>query len=169
MRLKPAELAEFKPRSMKKDYEHLEEQEEKPESAAVIDEFQVVDKPKRGPAAQPQLTAKQRKAIEKQKHLMAEESDEPIKEEPVQVEEAKPQLQPFEDDEEMDDEEQGGQWITSDNIEKHLHGDAKKATNLMLLSDARLFDDQTKKAVEEEKVDNTKVQYVKMVTSDFAM
>lgn len=57
VRLNPAKLEEFKPTKMQKYYEEKEPVTEEPEEEAEeIDEFQMVDKPKRGKkqeAAQP--------------------------------------------------------------------------------------------------------------------
>ena len=49
VRLNPAKLEEFKPSKMQKFYEEKEPLIEEPEEEEeVIDEFQMVDKPKRG-------------------------------------------------------------------------------------------------------------------------
>ena len=72
---------------------------------------------------------------------MADDSDEvpkePVVETPVQEE------QPAEADDsnsdEFDDEETGGKWVTTANLQEHLHGDAEEATNLMLEADEKLI------------------------------
>ena len=85
-----------------------------------------------------------------------------------------------EDEDSWDDEEDGGQWVTADNLHKHLNGDGSKATNLMLAADAKLFEpkgeenktDATadeKKEIVEEKLFDDQVNYIKFVTADYAM
>lgn len=195
VRLKPAELTEFQPKSHKKEYDERAEEEAmiageaEKEETNEFDEFQTVDKSKkRKPQAEPVLSAKQRKQMEQAKRLMALESSDdeakPAEEETAEDanKEAEEPVPAVEDEDSWDDEEDGGQWVTADNLHKHLNGDASKATNLMLMADAKLFEPkgeesktdadttaEVKKEVVEEKLFDDKVNYIKFVTSDFAM
>ena len=71
---------------------------------------------------------------------MADDSDEQPKEPEVvtPVQEEQPAQEDDSNSEEFDDEETGGKWVTTANLQEHLHGDAEEATNLMLEADEKL-------------------------------
>ena len=81
-----------------------------------------------------------------------------------------------EDDSEYDDEEEGGQWITEDNLYSNIGG---AAGNLLQNNDNALFATSNAESQPEvqapsetpKKADRfiPKVKYVKFITSDFAM
>jgi RNA-binding protein NOB1 len=77
------------------------------------------------------------------------------------------------DSDEIDNEEDGGQWVTSENLHKHLGG-GDQAVNLMAQHDNNLFIKRNEgdvsvgvAATEDKKPDQ--INYVKFVTSDMAM
>ena len=99
------------------------------------------------------------------------------------------------DEDKFDDEEEGGEWVTTDNLFKHISGGT--STNLMENQDNLLFtqgaeakepeqteDDKTEEPVTKEGetedepvkkqekpavIDHATINYVKFITSDFAM
>lgn len=130
----PKSLAEFKPKSFKEFYDDDEElswdseeeekqQPQQPKKDAFDDGFEVTTGGgRRG--------AKDREFQKYQQKLKQEESDQEAKEEvkeevkEVEPEEAKEEAQKEEssDDDKFDDEEEGGEWVTAENLHKHISG-----------------------------------------------
>jgi len=69
------------------------------------------------------------------------------------------------DEDSIDNEEDGGEWVTNDNIHKHLSNNLTQ--NLIVNKDNELFDKNKKDKIKDEKEEN--IKYVKFITSDFAM
>ena len=154
VQLMPKKLEEFRPKSFKQFYEDgddSDEAEAKPKKVEDVDEWNDTAPSKgeggkgaRG-AQNNDLAKKYLKQVEEAKKMMAD-SDE---EENSQKGQADPQAETAEDSQAVnqedsdnsdkyDDEETGGQWVTSDNLYSHVGG--ASAFNLMANEDNRLFE-----------------------------
>lgn len=137
----PESLEEFKPKFVKmmeddlKSEDEEEEEEEEQEEQKPVDEWQVAPEPKRNLRKQQHLIEKAQKLIQSQadQQPVAEEAkvpDQTLEKEKEEGEgerkadvEAEGDAEKDSDeasDDTIDDEAEGGEWITMDNIEKHL-------------------------------------------------
>ena len=75
---------------------------------------------------------------------------------------------------EIDNEEEGGEWVTADNIHKHVTGGQTGGQDLLQSRDMKLFqdrpnEDKAKEATQVKNHNEPTLDYVKFITSDFAM